>query len=483
MNIYEKIVEENRGYEGTAVIEGERSWTYPELFRTVGELVPLLKAHGARKHSRIAVLMEDSFDCIAFSLAVLAMDAIMIPVSSRSAEPERKELLKLTGVNLLIADRRFCGEDAHPEERSGTGKSFPFPGRPEIFLSLLDETVRPVPLPEGKQAAFIRFSSGTTGRSKGVVLSHHSVLERTSACTELDVRRGESVLWVLDMAFHFVVTILLFLRRGAQIVICGKPTETEMFKAFRSQEISMLYATPYHYLLMCHSPDFRQEDLRTVRRAFSTAMKLETTLADAFREKFSLPLTQAYGIIEVGLPCVNVSDEREKMQSVGRLQKAYRLRIADADERGTGRILLAGPGFFDAYLVPFQTREELCPGGWFDTGDTGHLDREGFLFIEGRTKDIINFSGMKIFPYEVEEVLLGCPGISDVRVYAFPMEGFGEVPSADVVLSGTLVSEDWENRIRTFASTRLPGWKIPVRFRKVDVIPRTASGKTIRHSL
>ena len=308
------------------------------------------------------------------------------------------------------------------------------------------------------------------------MLSHHAVLERTSACVGLGVTRGEHVLWVLDMAFHFVVTILLFLRKGAAIVICGRPVESRMRDALRDHPVSLLYATPYHYRLMIHSADFQPDALNGIRLAVSTAMTLDAADAEAFRQKFRRPLSQAYGIIEIGLPCINDSADAA---SVGRLQPAYEVRIENPDAEGKGDILIRGPGMFDAYLSPFCLRAELCKDGWFRTGDVGYTDAADRLFIVGRSKNVIIFAGMKIFPYEVEAVLNEHPLIRESRVSGMKTPGFGELPVAEIVAEGELPA-DWQTEFRKYCFARLAVYKVPKQFTIVPSLPRTASGKIRR---
>ena len=473
MNLFEQIVRETGNYRGTAVIDRGETHSYPELLEEVRHFASVLRKNGVRPLARVGILADDSYEYIVISLAVLSLNAAIVPLSTRASAEELEAMPAGVGLNVLLCD---------VSRRKENDLLLPVPEhfRERFVLRKISDPVVPVSLPGGKIPAFIRFSSGTTGASKGVVLSHRSVLERTSACTGLGVVRGEHVLWVLDMAFHFVVTILLFLRRGVTIVICGRPVEQGMAEALRAFPIRLLYATPYHYRLMTRSPAFTPGSLKQVRLAISTAMKLEQADAEAFRKKFHLSLAQAYGIIEVGLPCINPADRPDKAGSAGKLQDAYRIRIDSPDAEGHGDILIQGPGMFDAYLTPFRTREEVCPGGWFRTGDIGFLDEERFLFIVGRSKNVINFAGMKIFPYEVETILNEHEFVRESRVSGIAMPGFGEIPAAEIVPAADLPA-DWLEQLRKYCFTRLAPYKVPKQFRIVRELPRTASGKLRRN--
>lgn len=475
MNVFEQIVREIGEYDGTAVIDRGRRISYPQLLQSVRSCAARLSGAGLKPGMRAGIIAEDSFEYIALSLAVLSLNAAIVPLSTRASAEELRNMPEKVGINVLLCDA------AH---RRGDEAELPFPDffRDPFFFRIRDPEIRPVKLPEGRVPAFIRFSSGTTGENKGVVLSHQAVLERTDACAPgLGVVRGEHVLWVLDMAFHFVVTILLFLRKGAALVICGRPIESGMREAFRKVPLSLLYATPYHYRLMAHSDDFPPECLRTVRLAVSTAMKLDAADGEAFRKKFGRPLAQAYGIIEIGLPCVNASADPAKAASVGVLQEAFDVQILNPDSEGKGEILIRGPGMFDAYLNPFRLRSEVCPDGWFRTGDVGRLDADRFLFILGRSKNVIVFAGMKIFPYEVEAVLNAHPWVKESRVSGLPVAGFGELPVAEIVPE-TPLPPGWENELRRCCISRLALYKVPKSFSIVPSLPRTASGKLLRRN-
>lgn len=465
-NLVARIEQECAGWNGIAVSDAERAFSYPELFRDVHALADALKSMGVVACARVAVLADDSYECIVASLALLSMSAAVIPLSTRAQLPECEQIIRDCEVNFLLADARLA-------DREGMRVSAPESFRIELRLVALDKTLRPLRFSDDV-AAFVRFSSGTTGVHKGVILSHSSILARTDACVGLRIARGDRALWTLDMAFHFVVTILLFLRRGAEISICPQPMESHLEEALRRTRPALLYATPYHYRLFCNSETLNPEDFSCVKQAVSTAMRMEPDLADAFRRRFRLPVSQAYGIIEVGLPCVNDGRDAAKAASVGRLQPAYRLRIDEPDAEGRGRVMISGPGFFDAYLNPYRTRAEACPDGWFDTGDVGRADADGFLFLLGRAKSVINFCGMKIFPQEVESVLLEFPGVREARVRPVPSAAFGELPIAEIV--GAFDPTE----LRRHCYARLAPYKVPKSFLSVERLPKTASGKTKR---
>ncbi len=473
MNIFRTIKLEVGGYRGIAIAGAEREVSYPELWEMVDSWMNRLRQIGIGSDARVGVRLENSADYVALSLAILAIDAVIVPISRQASMQETLTIIENINVNFLLTTLPCKKWEAEAE--------FPFAEGCRMRVYRFEEhPVTPLELDDGRKSAFIRFSSGTTGASKGVILSHQAVLERTAASGKLHIGEGEPVLWVLDMAFHFVVTILLFLRRRAMIVMVSPPLEQGMFDALCRYPVKLLYATPYHYRIMIESAAFTPALLTTVTQAISTAQNLMPDTAIAFREKFTHPLVQAYGIIEVGLPCINDSMEGKRAGSVGRLQPAYQLKL-DRERGGIGEICLRGPGMFDAYFTPFATRHSIAPDGWFHTGDLGLLDQDGYLFIVGRAKNVINFLGIKIFPYEVEAALNRMPEIRESLVWGRPTPGYGEIPAAKLVLAkGVAWNNELKKHIRQYCFSQLSPEKVPKEFVPVDSLAKTVSGKLIR---
>jgi long-chain acyl-CoA synthetase len=329
--------------------------------------------------------------------------------------------------------------------------------------------------------AFIRFSSGTTGASKGVLLSHESIIERTDAADRaLSMTSKDVIMWVLSMSYHFVVTILLFLRRASTIVLCGNDFPESFQNNIRRYKATFLYASPFHYHLISNSDLVPPELLSDVRIAISTAMKLPVATAGEFYDKFSFELAEAYGIIEVGLPFINISGNSAKRGSPGKVLPDYEIKIENPDKKGVGELHIRGKGMFDAYFSPWKSRNDALNEGWFKTGDLGEVDDDGFLFIAGRDKNVINFAGMKIFPEEVELVLNRHPAVKESLVYGVSHPRYGELPCAKVVFKKG-ISHDFDiNEIRRFCYPLLTSYKVPKEILPVNELKKTASGKIRR---
>ncbi|MBU1713024.1 MAG: acyl--CoA ligase [Proteobacteria bacterium] len=476
MNIFETIKKETAGYgDKIAVIEDNQSISYRELLDASENLASRLKNHGMKPGDRIALLCNDSLDYIIISLAILAAKAAVVPVSSSLSWDETDAVLNRIDVNCLIFDKpSYTIADAEPFF-SGFNVSR------EFFL--LSRKARDL-LPEEYYAlnpAFIRFSSGTTGASKGVLLSHESIIERTDAADmALRVTPEDVVIWVLSMSYHFVVTILLFLRRASTIILCGNDFPESFIENIKKRGGTFTYASPFHYHLLSNSGDIPSDLFSGVRIAISTAMKLPQSTAGEFSDKFGLDLSEAYGIIEVGLPFINLSRNPAKRGSAGKVLPDYDIKIENRDKNGVGELQVKGKGMFDAYFSPWQSRKDAINDGWFNTGDLGKVDDDGFLFISGRDKNVINFAGMKIFPEEVEFVLNRHPAVKESLVYGVSHPRYGELPCAKIVFKKGINSGFDTNEIRRFCYPLLTSYKVPKEILPVNELEKTASGKIKR---
>ncbi|MCA1963195.1 MAG: fatty acid--CoA ligase family protein, partial [Prosthecobacter sp.] len=336
---------------------------------------------------------------------------------------------------------------------------------------------------EALNPAFIRFSSGTTGKSKGVLLSHESLLARITAANEgLRIGPGDRVLWVLPMAHHFAVSIVLYLYHGATTIIEETHLGEDLLRAGAQQAATVMYGSPVHYRQLVEAPEVGTWG--TLRLAVTTAAALDAATAEKFRARFGLPLIQGLGIIELGLPVLNLEGALAAPEAIGLPLPAYECLLKDEQGREPptgepGEICLRGPGMFDAYLDPWLPRAQVVDAaGWFATGDLGRRDASGRVFICGRKKTLINVGGMKVFPEEVEALLETHPKVQRALVEAKLHPLYGEVPVCRYIASpeGAPTAMELRNHLRA----HLAGYKIPLMFSAVPELPLTASGKLKR---
>ncbi|MBI4698010.1 MAG: long-chain fatty acid--CoA ligase [Nitrospirae bacterium] len=328
-------------------------------------------------------------------------------------------------------------------------------------------------------AAFLRFTSGTTGDSKGVVLSHETIYDRINAANEvLCINPEDKIVWLLSMSYHFAVSIVAYLTFGATIVLCRNHLGSTVIQAALQHNGSIIYGSPVHYEMMAY--DRSSLMMPDIRLVISTTAALRNEISNKFYDRFNIPLVNTYGIIEVGLPCINLWP-LGKESSVGQVLPSYEISMEDMGlGDGHKAIKFRGKGFIDAYYDPWQTRSEIMTDGWFTTGDLGMVDHEGYLFILGRSKEMINVGGMKFFPREVEAILESHPSVREAYVFAVKHAMFGEIPNANVVMNKGFEDSFSGAQLQAFCRSHAALYKVPEKIEVVDILPRTASGKLIR---
>ena len=475
MNIFDIIRRETEIFsQKIAVREGDDRITYGQLIAAAEQVADALRQLGVGRLHRVGLLCDDSIDYIILSLAILSLSAVVVPISPEQTVEERETVIDRIDIDFFVAEPGLWQE--------GYGDTLQSGGLFKKEFTIVKRVTRERPKAEYFRInpAFIRFSSGTTGTSKGVVLSHEAIIERTDAADRgLQITSQDTVLWVLSMSYHFVVTILLFLRRGSTIVLCGRQFPESLIQGIKTHQGTFIYASPFHYSLLARADALPGDALKKIRMAVSTAMKLPEQTAEEFFTRFGCELTEAYGIIEVGLPFIRLSGGREKRGSVGKPLPGFEVLLDKKNADGAGEIRIKGKGMLDAYYSPWQGREDILNDGWFKTGDLGKIDKDGYLTIVGREKDVINFVGMKVFAQEVEAVLNQHPKVKESLVYGAAHPQYGQLPMVKIVLkNGTDVPDI--NDLRRFCYQRLAQYKVPKDFSFVDSIPKTASGKIKR---
>ena len=455
-----------------AVSDGERVVTYGELWQEVCLVAGKLKAAGIDGDQMAGLQLGNSIAFIVLTYALWCCGAVVVPIPTELRDLERSELLRTMDLAAVVSSKVPVGEHTAAEiDVAGT----------TLWISALHR--RRAPIKEKVNAALVRFTSGTTNAKKGVVLSHEGILERIAAANgALHIGPDDTIIWCLPMVHHFVVTIIKYLWQGARIILLKNVAYDYFLSEIIRNRATVLYASPFHYDAL--SRDASGRGIPTVRLAVSTTTALSSDTALRFYDRYGLRLIQAYGIIELGLACVNVDDPAGRPTSVGRPIPGFKLRLVNEANYaglgdGCGEIEVAGPGFLVAYFDPWTPAREVLNGPWFHTGDVGRIDRAGFLFLHSRVNSVINVAGMKVFPEEIEQVLDLHDSVKESRAYAVKHAHLGEVVEAEVVLRDgvTSVSED---DLRVHCAKHLSSFKVPNRIRFLDGIDRTLTTLKIK---
>ncbi len=460
--------------EQKAAIHHDASISYTELYEQVIVLASLISDKITGEGKGIALLCGNNFNFLRGLFAASASGFVVMPVWTSLTPSEIQASLAQAGINMLLAENSQALTFGATVKRENLDEEFSLLRFTELSSEKISHSF--------PGAAFIRPSSGTTGKSKGVVISHQAVLERINAGNNgLKLSSQDKVTWVLPMAFHFIVSICLYIKAGACILISDDFLPGSIISVSNKHGATVLYASPLHYQLLNRMQS--EDKFHTLKKAICTSAGTDTDTIRSFKERFGVPLYQAYGIIEAGLPIINTTEDDLKTASTGKVISPYEIKIFDdemneAGKDTAGQLGIKGPGMFSGYLWPYTPVDKVLHHSWFLTGDIAIMDKDGFIFIQGRKKSLINISGTKIFPEEVEQVLMQHPDIDDVRVFSGKHALTGEFVQAEVVMrKGSRLSyED----IVSFCRPHLAPAKIPKRIDFVEHIHKTGTGKTIR---
>jgi long-chain acyl-CoA synthetase len=428
--------------------QGE-SVTYGDLIGRADKVAARLIERGCRKNERCGLILSDGAEFLVSALGILAAGLCLVPIATFLPEDEKDFVIKAAGLNWLYRQKRRLFRLPFAEPVDGQN----------------DQEFRAC------NPAYIRFTSGTTGRRKGILLGHQAIVDRLDAAnTVLQIDSTDRIWFALPMADHFIVSILLYLSRGATVLGLAK---RESWRAT---------AQKYRPTVTYGSPDFYQalldsdvEALDSLRLAISTTSPLKPPLAVDFARRFHKNLNPALGIIEVGLLTINTRSD--KIESVGQPMPAYTVTLVG--ERGEpvnqgeiGEIQIKGRGLLNAYLAPWRPVDRFMKQYGYATGDFAWLDADGYLFLAGRGKNRLQIDGIQFFCEEVETILNTLPGIEESRVF---LDSISQTLSAELV-----GSPGPPEQLTGLLLQRIDPRKVPRHFQIVESLPRTPNGKLRR---
>lgn len=476
MNIVQNVFESNEGRLDKIAIKDEYgTLSYGEFQNTVITVAEQLAEKGLQAGMGVGVMDKNSRHFIIAVFAVMYSDAVAMPISHQLKESEIDQELERSGLHWILdsgngppLQHKMLNELSIGEKKWKIRLNNSYDN--QRFASHVDEP------------AIMRYTSGTTGTSKGVIISHTSIEERIDAANKaLKLGAEDTVVWVLPMSYHFVVSIILYLKYGCTIALVKDFLGETIYNCILETEGTFLYASPMHIKML---NNLQVKALPpSLNKVISTSTAISKVQCEKFISKYKLPIWQAYGIIEIGLPAINTQKALEQPDTIGHALPDYQVGILSDDfkvlpQGEIGNFGIKGPGMFDAYLEPPTLRAEIFQEGWFMTGDLASVNKDGVIRIEGRKKSMINVAGNKVFPSEVEEILAGHEDISSSKVSGFTHRLMGEIVQAEIVLKeGVEISKE---SIISFCRERLSTYKLPQRISFVDKHEYTGSGKIKR---
>lgn len=479
-----------------AITFGETTWTYADFAERIDRLAAELVAGGVRHGDRVGYLGLNHPDFLVTLFAASRAGAAFVPLNWRLTAEELGYILDDAEVHTLIADAEHAAVIDPVRAEAGVRRAIaltPTPGW-EVLDELLAarapiaEPAHPAP----EDVALIMYTSGTTGRPKGAMLTHSNMFwNNINALLVYDTSQHDVSL-VCAPLFHIGglnVTTLLTLQKGGHIVLMPVFDPGQALTLIAQHRITTMFGVPAMFLFMSQLPGFETADLSSVRCLICGGAPVPEPLIRRYGER-GIPFSQGYGLTETApLALVLRTDEvGVKIGAAGnQVLPLSDVRLVDANNTpvpagSRGEICVRGPQVMAGYWRnPEATAAVIDAEGWFHTGDIGQADDEGYVWVIDRVKDMVISGGENVYPAEVEDVLYGHPAIAEVAVVGTPHEKWGEAVTAVVALRAgeTLTLE----QLREFARDKLASFKLPLRLEFVEALPRTQSGKVVKYQL
>jgi long-chain acyl-CoA synthetase len=345
----------------------------------------------------------------------------------------------------------------------------------------------------GSDVAFLQYTGGTTGVSKGAVLTHRNVvanMEQAGAWMAPKLNQGEEVILTplpLYHIFSLTVNCLLFMKYGAENVLITNPRDYKAFVALlRTQPFSVMTVVSTLLNALMNHPDFHDLDLSRVKFVVAGAMALQRPVAERWRELTKTTVIEGYGLTEASpVLCCNPVDGTDRLGSIGLPFPSTDIKLigedgAEAPVGQPGELVARGPQVMQGYWNRPEETTQVLRDGWLYTGDVAVMEPDGFMKIVDRKKDMILVSGFNVYPTEVEEVVAQNPKVAEVGAIGVPDDKSGEAVKVVVVKK---VQDLTEEELIAFCRTRLAGYKVPKRVEFRTELPKTPVGKVLRRAL
>jgi long-chain acyl-CoA synthetase len=483
----------------------ERTYTNLEVDREANKLAHALMGLGVKKGDRVMVMMQNNPEVLIGYQALARMGAITIPVLPLLKAPEvafiaansqAVAILTSTWVLHIVQEglkeatsmRHVIVVGQEGDAPAPEGASYQVYGY-EALVAHQPDTAPGVEItPEDR--AVILYTSGTTGRPKGVLLSHRNLISNAIAGTrdDPDETKGKASLAVLPLAHAFGITVsnVAYLS-GTKTVMVARFDLEQVFQLIEKYRVAGFAAVPAMVVGMLNFPDAEKYDTSSLEYVVSGSAPLPVSVLEGFEKRFNCPIREGYGLSEATTAVSGHSaDMVRKPGSVGKPLEGVEVRVVDDNDQDVpvgeiGELLVRGPNLMQEYYHMPDETENALRGGWLHTGDMAKLDEEGYIYIVERKKDLIIRGGLNIYPRDVEEVLMRHPAVLECAVIGVPSERMGEEVLAYVVLQDG--KQATEEELIAFSQQYLANYKTPSFIQFIPALPRNPIGKIDRKVL
>lgn len=470
--------------------------SYAQLFCDVKHCAGALARRSIGKGDKIALVLANSEEYIIAYYAISSLGAVVVPINPTFTISEISFILENAQVKGVVAVQAIV------EKLLERAKQVPFlnelkiiPTSPVATLKtiwdLITEAKEPSKWPEIHEddEAIILYTAGTTGKPKGVVLSHLNLLSNARQIGEqVNFGSDDTILCALPLFHVFSMTLCMNMpiMFGTKIVIHSRFSPQDAVKAISEQGIKVFSGVPTMYNLLLNLPDIAKADFTSLKYCISGGAALTHSIYHQFQKLFGIGIIEGYGLSEASPVCSINRVEQQKPGSIGVPLPSVMMKIVDEEglelpENQIGEIVVRGPNIMKGYYNNLEATREIIRDGWLNTGDLGYRDVDGNYYIVDRKKDLIIVGGLNVYPREVEDALLQHPQVEEAVVIGVQDEVYGEKIRAIIKLKEGQSNSVEE--IKNFCSENLAKYKIPKEVRFVYEIPKNTIGKVMRHLL
>jgi len=460
--------------------DGLRMWSFGEVDARANRMAHALSARGVTAGSRVGVHLANRLEFIDLFLGCLRLGAIFVPINILYREREITHILSDAGLETIVATAATAG-------------FFPA-GSPVVDVEDLARAADSAPADrprcrlDGDAPAAIVYTSGTTGRSKGAVLTHNNFLANAVNIVSC---------WRITSEDRYLAVLPLFHVHGLGNGVCAwlvagcRMRLVERFDHQRAEALfddfrpTLFFGVPTIYVRLLELPAPSAARIGAGARLFvSGSAPLPANILDAFQERFGHTILERYGMSETLMLISNPYEGERRAGTVGMPMPGVSVRLVDAngldvEDGAVGQVLIRGSNVFHEYWRNPDATAAAFDGGWFRTGDLASQSSDGYYTLCGRASDLIISGGFNIYPREIEEFLIELPAIVEAAVVGVPDPRRGEIPVAYVVVRDGFDEET----VRAACAQALASFKVPRAFVQVDALPRNALGKVQKHLL
>ncbi|PKG30357.1 long-chain fatty acid--CoA ligase [Cytobacillus horneckiae] len=476
-----------------AVKENYHETTYAELKRAVNKFAAALYENGFKKGDMFAIMLPNCLEYVISFYAVQRLGGTVVQVNPMYQQRELDYILEDSGATWLICNEFQKPKLKHIEHVICIFADGANEDKQTLYtwINKAENSPPSILVEVENDIAILQYTGGTTGRSKGVMITHQNVVCNISQnmITSSDLNSWERVIGIAPMFHAMGLTIMnTTVYNGGTYYPIKRFELDSLVETIKDFQPTIFSGSPTMFIALLNHPDVNSETLNSIKIFGSGSAPLSLEVMKAFEEKSATPIIESYGLSEATTMTHKNPTDQRKVGSIGIPVPSTDAQIVDM-ETGTkrlpigeiGELIIKGPQIMKGYWRNKNETEKALRNGWLYTGDLAYMDEDGFFYISGRKKDMIIAGGYNIYPMEIEEVLYKLPAVKEVCVYGIPDSYRGETVKAAIVLKDGMKLN--ESEIVNWCNENLARYKVPRVIEFKTELPKTAVGKILRTKL